>query len=679
MSFQKRLITLLKTVPSFVDDDGELILAAVQDLAWKIDHDLVKLLLSDKEIKEKFFDKIGKNLIFNTNTFIDYISQKNFLGNSYTRFRNDIGLAIGNIYLRERGDVSLIWPYKDCVLEGGQTKEEEKRKEIFFNEVLADDEINRMRDPKVLTNFTRYTTKGKKRVTDFKRDENGVILENLIIKGNNLMVLHCLKQQFRGLVKLIYIDPPYNRGNDEFGYNDSFNHSSWLVFMKNRLEIAKEMLRSDGTIFIQIDEREMAYVKVLADEVFGRDNFLIQINWQRTTQRSVLGQGSTPVVNIVEYLLCYVKDFNRKREALVKTQKLIPSSYKMYNQYNLQMVSEGSRKLTKTIEHNGQEIKIFKHKDFVLKSIPAKERNEEHYIKRFKKVVRKDSQQRESSLEQLIISNIKKDNTLYSVERIPKQGKHRGKLIKSLYMNDNVIYYLKDHAKIVDKKIFRIVDMNNIWLDYEISSAGIADEGGVKLKRGKKPEQLINRIINISGCSKGDIILDYHLGSGTTIAVAHKLGIQYIGIEQLYYGKNDSVIRLQNVIKGDKSGISKEVNWHGGGDFIYCELMKYNEAFMERIQAARAKKDLLKIWREIAEGSFLNWYVNPSMPEEAVNNFMAIGKEPKGFKKQKHLLAELLDKNQLYVNLSEIDDAQFKVSKENKKLNKAFYGEVYSD
>lgn len=253
MSFNTNLTDLLKTNPNFVDDEGELLLAAVQDRAWKLDHDLIRLLLSDDEMKAKFFDEIDGSLLFNTNTFIEYISQKNFLDNSYTRFRNRIGLTIDGKYLSERGEVSLAWAYKDCVLEGGQTKEEEKRKEIFFNEVLAQDEINRMLDPKVLTNFTRYTTAGEEPVAELRRDENGVIKENLIINGNNLLALHTLKEQFRGCIKLIYIDPPYNLKGDSFGYNDSFNHSTWLTFMRNRLKVAHELLHSEGAIFVQID------------------------------------------------------------------------------------------------------------------------------------------------------------------------------------------------------------------------------------------------------------------------------------------------------------------------------------------------------------------------------------------------------------------------------------------
>ena len=218
--------------------------------------------------------------------------------------------------------------------------------------------------------------------------------------------------------------------------------------------------------------------------------------------------------------------------------------------------------------------------------------------------------------------------------------------------------------------------LTNIWTD--IPWEGIAAEGGVKLKKGKKPERLLRRLIEMGTDKPTDIVLDFYLGSGTSAAVAHKLKRQYIGIEQIEYGENDSVVRLQNVIKGDKSGISKSVNWQGGGEFIYCELMKYNEAFMERIQAAKNSKEVLKIWQEMAKGSFLNWYVNPAMPEEAVKDFEELGKGENGLEKQKRLLAELLDKNQLYVNLSEIDDAQFKVSKEEKASNKAFYGEAYN-
>lgn len=676
MSFNTKLTDLLKTDPRFVDDEGELVLAAVQDRAWKIDHGLVKLLLSDKEIKAKFFDEIEGHWIFNLNNFIDYISQKNFLDNSYTRFRNRIGLTVGDKYLRERGDVALVWPYKDTVLEGGQTKEEEKRKEIFFNEVLAQDEINRLLDPKVLTNFVRYTAKGKQPVKEFKRDENRILRENLIIKGNNLLALHTLKNLFRGKVRLLYIDPPYNTGSDEFGYNDSFNHSTWLTFMKNRLEIAWEFLMASGMVFVQCDETENAYLRVLLDEIFGRENLLAQISWQRAPEgRTVLGQGSKFITDSTEYMLAYAKDVS-KIERPCPVRKKVDATEKALDQYDRYFISEGTRTHHKTLKDaRGNSIEIYRHRDFKVVRVPSNVTNEDR-LKNFDKLVRIAAQQEESSLQQKILSAIDPQH-LYSVEYVPTIGKRKGQSVKSYYLDNGIILFLNHYAETNGQRVFRVAPMNNFWSNEEIQVTGIAEEGGVELRRGKKPEALLQRIIEMS-TKPGDIVLDYHLGSGTTCAVAHKLGRRYIGIEQLDYGKNDSIVRLQNVIKGDGSGISSAVNWKGGGEFIACELMKYNEAFMERIEAAKSSKELLEIWRNMAEGSFLNWYVNPRVPEDAIKDFEAIGKDEDGVAKQKRLLAELLDKNQLHVNLSEIDDAQFSVSTEDKALNKAFYGEAYN-
>jgi len=253
-----------------------------------------------------------------------------------------------------------------------------------------------------------------------------------------------------------------------------------------------------------------------------------------------------------------------------------------------------------------------------------------------------------------------------------------------IHNKNRLTFYTTKIKKINGKEVPSQL-LTNLWDD--IGWHGIAMEGEVILSRGKKPEKLLKRILDI-GTEPGDIVLDFFLGTGTTTAVAHKMGRQFIGVEQLDYGKNDSVTRLKNVIGKhengklvnefkdyDKSGISKSVNWKGGGDFIYCELMKYNEAFMDNIQNTKTSKELEKLWKVIAENSFLNWYVNPEMPEEAVNDFREIGKQENGLEKQKKLLAELLNKNQLYVNLSEIDDTDFKVSAEDKKLNREFYGE----
>ena len=328
-SFNEKLTKLLTSDLRFVDDEGELIKAAVIDRAWKIDRELVKLLLSDPTIKEKFFDEIEAHWIFNYNTFIEYISEKKFLANSYTRFRNRIGLNIDGKYLRERGEISLVWPYKDCVLEGGQTKEEEKRKEIFFNEILAQDEIDQLFDPKALTNWKRYTPGGEQKVTEIKRDEDGVIRENMIIKGNNLVALHSLITQFRNKVKLIFIDPPYNTGSDSFGYNDNFNHSSWLTFMKNRLDIAKVLLSNEGIIAVIIGNEEVGYLRVLLDEVFGIDNYLNHITLT-TNDPSGFKATSAKIFSTSNHILLYAKNNVGELINKIYIHKGYDRAYKFY-------------------------------------------------------------------------------------------------------------------------------------------------------------------------------------------------------------------------------------------------------------------------------------------------------------------------------------------------------------
>lgn len=232
-SFDEKLKTLLKTESSFLDKDWELLEWKLQDSARNADEKLIKLLISDEEIREKFFSEIAWYQVFNGNLFIEYISNKNFLDNSYTKYKNKIWLQINWKFLKESGEVSLVRPFKDCVLEGWQTKEDEKKKEIFFNEVLAQDEIDKLFAPKVLTNFKKYDKDWEHKVEWFNRDENGTIKDNLIIKWNNLLALHTLKKEFEWKINLIYIDPPYNTWNDGFNYNDNFNRSSRLTFMKN--------------------------------------------------------------------------------------------------------------------------------------------------------------------------------------------------------------------------------------------------------------------------------------------------------------------------------------------------------------------------------------------------------------------------------------------------------------
>ena len=606
-NFNEKLIALLKKNPDFVDESGELLPAAVKDYAWKLDPNLIRLLLSDPAIKSTFFDEIDGHWVFNHNTFIDYINQKNFLANSYTQFRNKIGLDIDGKFLRERGEVSLVWPYKDCVLEGGQTKEEEKRKEIFFNEILAQDEINQMFDPKVTTNWKRHTTAGEQDVTDIQRDENGTIRENLIIKGNNLIALHTLKQQFRGRVKLIYIDPPYNTGSDSFGYNDTFNRSSWLTFMRNRLEAAKELLTDDGVFFASCDDNEHAYLKVLMDEIFGNKNFVTNF----VVIRAEGGGLAKQVVKGHDYLLTYAKNIE-KFEPLRKPKdirgKIVEKDGKKY-----------------WIEEDWLRIEFGKYGTCYYED-----------IEKIKGKAKKDEIDKGIEDGQYILLNKGNNKTIV--------GRYR-----ALDEDGSKFYSVLKHLNADGKNELK-------------------DLMGEDIFAFPKPTALLKEIIlgaTFFQKDKDAIILDFHAGSGTTAHAVLELNTQdngdrkFILVEQLDYVENVTVPRVEKVIEKQ-----------GGGDFIYCELMQYNQAYMDKIQEAQTAEELVTLYQDIAENSFLNWYVNAEAPEEAVNDFTSID----DLETQKHLLAELLDKNQLYVNLSEIEDADFEVSEEDKALNRAFYG-----
>ena len=654
--FHEKLTNLLKTDPRFVDNEGELVKAAVMDRAWKIDHDLVRLLLCDPDIKAKFFDEIEGHWIFNFDTFINYISDKSFLADSYTRFRNKIGLNVEDKFLPERGEVSLVWPYKDCVLEGGQTKDEEKRKEIFFNEILAQDEIDRLFDPKVLTRWKRHTVDGEQKVTEIRRYDHGVIRENLLIKGNNLLVLHTLKTQFRGQVKLIYIDPPYNTGSDSFGYNDSFNHSAWLTFMKNRLEVARELLKVDGVIFIHIDDQEMHYLKLVADDIFGRDNFIATV-----PRKTRSGKSDVPykLSQDFDWMLMYTKGASKKDGLFGRTVE---------------------RKYHKTPD--------FPDDEWRLTDLTTQRTIHERPNSNFTLVNPRNGQ--EFPVNPNRCWGVTKD----SVDGYLRKG-------KIVFPGDYDFHNLKGPSMRVfksedmGKKAYVSSDFLNQAMDELLKSMvnrkgtdEIVELFGEKVFAYPKNERLIERIIEYT-TEEGDIVLDFHVGSGTTTAVAHKMNRQWIAVEQMDYVETITMERLKKVvgkkvkIEGklieeidyDTGGISESVNYQGGGDFIYCELMPYNQAFMDKIQAAQSSETLVALWQDIAENSFLNWYVNPEIPEDGVADFIAIGQGENGLEKQKKLLAELLDKNQLYVNLSEIEDEDFGVSQEDKALNKQFYGD----
>jgi adenine-specific DNA-methyltransferase len=614
--------------------------------AQNFDEELIGLLLDNADLKEKFFVNVKGTLVFNQNLFVQFLEQKNYLNDSYTQFKNKVGLTIDGKYLKQRNEVALVWPFKDCILEGGQSREEDKREEIFFNETLAQDEITQLLEPKVLTNAKTYDKNGEKDFTGFTRDAElnkkrglpeDTITDNLIIKGNNLLALHTLKEEFAGKVKLIYIDPPYNTGNDSFQYNDSFNESTWLTFMKNRLEIARDLLSKDGKMFIQCDDNEQAYLKILMDEVFKKQNFVETFVWKNTDNAPALSKKTR---KNVEFIHCY--------------EKVLDTS-KGY-------VGRDSDNDDAPLLNSGNPITVLEFKPEIIQfRIP-----DGNYPK--------GSYDKVELLDDLVVKKGKNENKMRLKGRFKWQQSFLDTevsngtyfLIKS---NKFSIRYQREIASNMapDKLIDEIYLSKAIGVETNEDSKKHIDSLNLNFNSYPKPESLIGFLIK-AVTEDGDLVLDYHLGSGTTSAVAHKMNRQYIGIEQMDYIETVAVERLKKVIESEQGGISKLVNWQGGGSFIYLELKKYNQSFIEQIEEAKDTKALLQIWEQMKAKSFLNYNVDIKKQDEHLEEFKALS-----LAEQKQHLCELLDKNQLYVNLSSLKDADFDCTEEEKKVTQDFY------
>ena len=618
MKLYKTLENSLKKEPNFVTDEGKVKNHVVLYKAQNFDEELIGLLLEEPTIKEKFFKQIKGITVFDQPLFSRFLEQKNYLKDSYSQYKNKVGLNIDGKYLNQRNEVSLVFPFKDCVLEGGQSTEDQKREEIFFNEILAQDEISQLFEPKVLTNAKTYTAEGEKEFEGFTRDENGTIKDNLVIKGNNLLALHSLKKEFAGKVKIIYIDPPYNTGNDSFQYNDRFNHSSWLTFMKNRLTIAKELLRENGIIFVQCDDNEQAYLKILMDEVFSRENFLIDNVYKRRKTQANLTKYIAP---IHEHILLYSKNF--------KCVKI----------YNRPLKEEYVKKTYKNPDNDPRGL---------WRTMPLARPDNSKNKKFFLTMPNGRKIEAKWSCSEKTFKKYIEDDILV----IPNNG--LGMPVIKKFLKDN-----KGQTP-------------NSWLENIATSEEASKE--IKALFGTndafnyaKPEGLLKYLIEIT-TQKNDIVLDYHLGSGTTAAVAHKMNRQYIGIEQMDYIEDITIQRLQKVIEGEQGGISKEVNWKGGGSFTYLELKKYNQTFVDQLEKAKTKGEVLAIWKQMKKRSFINYNVDIKEQEKNIEEFKRFD-----LKKQKEILLEMLDKNQLYVNLSSMNDADFETTEAEKKVTKEFY------
>jgi len=654
-NFKAILYDLLKKDSRLWDEEKkELNETLLKDLIDKLDEKLIELLLSDKETKEKFFIKVKDVFVFKQNELKFFINE-NKLDNSYTQYQNKIGLRIGNKLLSERDEVVLDWPFKDCVLEGGMTKEDQKRNEIFFNEVLAKDEIDRLFDPKALVNWKRYTAKGEERIKEIKRDKDGNIRENIIIKGNNLLALHSIKEQFSEKVKLIYIDPPYNTGNDSFKYNDNFNHSAWLTFMKNRLKIAKDLLRNDGVIVIHLDDNEIHYLKILLDEIFDRENFINTITIRDSHPSGLkTAHKEKTIIKTKSHIICYSKSPNIKLNPLYQSREDWDRHFSFFveidsekkERYSLIEYLKENDIVEYDFKFDKGALKNNKFRNFCFKNRDKIFQSTKEIPEYAKKISLKTKDQ--------VIEYKGADGT----RQFALNGRRLSPLSKSIWDVGFDFYKKEDFGKL----------LCDFWDDIDFNNS--QNEGGVSLASGKKPEFLLARIISMFS-NRNDIVLDFFAGSGTTGAVTHKINRQYILVEQMDYIHDLPEERLKKVIGGDQSGISKFVNWQGGGDFVYLELARWNEEAKEKILKVKSLTELEKLFDELYERYFLNYNVK-------IKEFKEKILKEEGFKKlsldeQKNLFMEMLDMNQMYVNFSERADKKYNLSEEDIKLGEEFY------
>jgi len=629
----------LKKEPNFVTDNGELKKWVVLNKAQNFDEELIALLLQEPTLKEKFFKEIAGVTVFNQNLFVQFLEQKNYLNDSYTQYKNKVGLTIDGKYLKQRNEVALVWPFKDCILEGGQSREEDKREEIFFNEILAQDEITQLLEPKVLTNAKRIDKDGEKPLDQFNRNENGTITDNLIIKGNNLLALHTLKKEFAGKIKLIYIDPPYNTGGsgDTFAYNNSFKRSSWLTFMRNRLEVAKRLLQDNGVLIAAIDDYEVHTLRFLLDEILGDENRLGTV----VVVHNPRGRNDDKYfATMHEYLLVYAKN---KDLVHLKNFEFTENDLKQFNkQDDISTYSETPFTRTGNNSNKFERPNLF------------------YSIYYDPKTNRLSLEPFENAIEILPINGAGEEKTWRWGKETFEHKKDTELLVKKV----------KGEFKVFKKR--RPEDIQGrkprtVWSDsrYDASSNGIMLLRSVLGKNEfSYPKSLyaVMDIIKILS-DKNDRILDFFAGSGTTAHAVLELNKedggnrQFIMVEQMDYIETVTCKRVQKVIEQN-----------GNSSFIYLELKKYNQAFIEQIEVAKDTETLLQIWEQMKAKSFLNYNVDIKKQEEHIEEFKTLT-----LKEQKQHLCEILDKNQLYVNLSSLEDADFACSDDEKKVTKDFY------
>lgn len=387
--------------------------------------------------------------------------------------------------------------------------------------------------------------------------------DNMLIHGDNLLALKALEQDYAGKVKCIYIDPPFNTGNAFEHYDDGLEHSIWLSLMRDRLEILKRLLSNDGFIAIHLDDVETAYCKIIMDEVFGRNNYLNTIT-MTTNEPSGFKSTSSSLFSTANYILLYAKDksLSKIKRIYIEKQydpaysKVIKNISEPYSNWKFENIADviccekGFSSLKEAKKHLGE--------DYFCKLIA------QYALKNADRVFRTAAIGGGAKLKrQVTISQSKINRNIVMM--------HPNEDVPNFYiLNGEQILFYKNRLGLIDGELKPVQSITDVWTD--ISWTGIANEGKVEFKNGKKPEKLIQRILEMC-TNPGDLVLDSFLGSGTTAAVAHKMGRRWIGVEMGDHVYTHCLPRLKKVINGeDAGGVTKSTGWLCGGGFKFYEL-----------------------------------------------------------------------------------------------------------
>jgi adenine-specific DNA-methyltransferase len=337
-----------------------------------------------------------------------------------------------------------------------------------------------------------------------KKYNNNDLFDNKLIFGDNLLGLKAIENEYCNKVKCIFIDPPYNTGSAFDHYDDGLEHSIWLTLMRDRLVILHNLLREDGSLWIAIDDNEVHYLKAVCDEIFGRNNFVIQNTIKRSAPTGHKAINPSPV-QVADYLLVYAKNKSKWNYKPQYTERNFDTAYNKF----IENYEEGVNKWS-----------FVSLKNALSKLGISLEECLKKYPERITRTAQPSFDAVSKETKDLIVESRKNPEKIFVQRRDNNPDIY---LIKG----ERILFY-KDKIKFIDGKLVTGELLTNIWLD--IPYQGIATEGNVVFPKGKKPEKLLQRIIDIA-TDEGDIVLDSFAGSGTTGAVAHKLKRKWILIE----------------------------------------------------------------------------------------------------------------------------------------------------